>query len=71
MDLPNSSHFIYIPIVLMIGIVLGFIWGGKATREALLMQEKLAEKRDLERARKKAAREAALQEETADKKQPG
>jgi hypothetical protein len=54
MDLPNSSHFIYIPVILLLGIVLGFIWGARVTKEAFLLAQKNAE----ERARKKAERAA-------------
>jgi hypothetical protein len=31
---PTSAHLIYIPFVLIIGIVLGFILGGRAARDA-------------------------------------
>ena len=34
MQLPPSSHFIYIPAIFVLGIVLGFIFGSRATREA-------------------------------------
>lgn len=48
--LPSASHFIYIPIVLVLGIVLGFIWGARLTREAYRLEQQRAE----ERARRKA-----------------
>ena len=60
MELPSSSHFIYIPMMLLLGLVLGFIWGAKATREAYTIEAKRAE----ERAQRKAAR-AAEREATA------
>jgi CcmD family protein len=53
MDLPPSSHFIYIPALLMLGVVLGFVWGVRVTREAFQLEEKRAQ----ERARRKEARE--------------
>jgi len=59
MDLPSSAHFLYIPGVLILGTVLGFIWGAKATREAFAIEAKRAE----ERAQRKAAR--AAEKETA------
>ena len=34
MGVPTSAHFIYIPFVLLIGIVIGFILGGRAARKA-------------------------------------
>jgi len=52
---PTSAHFIYIPIVLILGIVLGFIMGSKATRDAFAVEQRKAE----ERAARKAARAAA------------
>ena len=38
--LPSSSHFIYIPVIFVIGIVLGFIVGSKATRDAIALEQK-------------------------------
>jgi len=62
---PPSSHFIYIPAMLVLGLVLGFIWGGKVTREALRLQEKAA----AERARRQAER-AARKDKAAEDKPP-
>ena len=36
-SLPPSSHFIYIPVVLVIGIVVGFMLGAKATRDEIAL----------------------------------
>ncbi len=33
MDFPGSSHLIFIPTVLTIGIVIGWIMGSRAVRE--------------------------------------
>jgi hypothetical protein len=49
MQLPPSSHFIYIPVMLVLGIVLGFIFGSKATRDALAFEAKKAEEREARR----------------------
>lgn len=54
MELPPSSHFIYIPVLLILGVVLGFVWGAKATREAVVLEARAAD----ERAQRKAARAA-------------
>jgi hypothetical protein len=54
MDLPPSSHFIYIPLVLIIGTVLGFFVGTRVTQES----HRLEAARTEERARKKAERAA-------------
>lgn len=54
MDLPSSAHFIYIPGVLILGLVLGFVWGSRATQESYRLEAKRVE----EVAAKKAARAA-------------
>jgi uncharacterized membrane protein len=54
---PPSSHFIYIPVMFILGIVLGFIMGSKATRDAFALEEKKTAER-AERAAKRAARQA-------------
>jgi hypothetical protein len=53
--MPTTAHFIYIPAVLVIGIVIGFILGGRAARDAFAAQK---EKEDA-RAARRAARESA------------
>ncbi len=53
--MPPSSHFIYIPAMLILGVVLGFIWGAKATSEAVRLEQKRLD----DRARRKAERAAA------------
>jgi hypothetical protein len=50
---PTSAHFIYIPFVLLIGIVVGFILGGRAARDALAEKAR----REEARAARRAARE--------------
>jgi arginine exporter protein ArgO len=58
LGVPSSAHFIFIPVVLILGVVFGFIMGSKATRDAYALEEKKAAER-LERAAKRAARQAA------------
>lgn len=60
MNLPTTAHFIYIPAMLFLGLTLGFIWGSRATREAIRLQEKRLE----DRARKRADRAATATEKT-------
>lgn len=60
MDVPPSSHFIYIPVMLVLGIVLGFVMGSRATRDQIRMDQQKAEERE----RKKAARRAAVPDST-------
>jgi hypothetical protein len=63
---PPSSHFIYIPAILVLGLVLGFIWGGKMTREALRLEQRAAE----DRSRRKAERAARKAESPGDQPPP-
>jgi uncharacterized membrane protein len=60
--LPNSSHFIYIPVVFILGIVIGFMVGAKATRDEIALGQKKAaehEARLAERAARRAASDTA------------
>jgi hypothetical protein len=59
MDLPPSSHFIYIPLILVLGLVFGFIWGAKSTQEAYRLEAKRTEEVAKKKAERKAARDAA------------
>jgi hypothetical protein len=52
--LPPSSHFIYIPAVLVLGLVLGFMMGSKATRDAYALEERKAAEREARRAAREA-----------------
>ncbi len=42
MNLPGPEHFIFIPGVLLIGIVIGWILGGRAAMERLEAKKKCA-----------------------------
>ena len=35
LQVPPSSHFIFIPVVLVLGIIIGFMLGARATRDAI------------------------------------
>lgn len=41
----SSSHFIFIPAVLFIGVVLGWVLGSRAARDAFAMETKRREER--------------------------
>ncbi|MBY0494639.1 MAG: hypothetical protein K2Y23_10520 [Cyanobacteria bacterium] len=43
--IPTASHFIFIPAVLLIGVVIGWILGSRATQDAFAAQLKKAEGR--------------------------
>ncbi|MCC6998687.1 MAG: hypothetical protein IT370_29010 [Deltaproteobacteria bacterium] len=55
----TSGHFIYIPMILAVGIVLGFILGGRAARDALAAKARREEDRVAAKAARAAARAAA------------
>jgi len=50
----TSSHILFIPGVLMVGMFLGFILGGRAVKNQIALQDR----RDAERAAARAARAA-------------
>ena len=52
--MPTTAHFIYIPAVLSLGVVIGFVLGGRAARDAHVAQAA----RDAARAERRAARAA-------------
>jgi hypothetical protein len=58
---PTTAHVIYIPVILLLGIVLGFIWGAKVTKEAYMLAQKAAEERVRKRAERAAERAAATE----------
>ena len=41
----TSAHFIFIPAVLIVGVVVGWILGGRAARDAFAMEMKRREER--------------------------
>jgi hypothetical protein len=43
--MPPSSHFIFIPAVLLIGLVIGWILGSRAARDAYAAELKRREDR--------------------------
>ena len=53
---PPSSHFIYIPVIVTLGFVLGFIFGSKTTRDAIAFEQRKAHEREERRARREAAK---------------
>lgn len=58
----SSSHFIFIPLVLIAGIILGFVFGGRVARDAYnreLEREKQREATRKEREARKAERATA------------
>ena len=52
--MPTVAHLLYIPMVLVLGIVTGFVLGGRAARDAQAAKERA----DEEKAARRAARAA-------------
>jgi hypothetical protein len=42
---PTASHFIFIPAVLLIGLVIGWILGSRATQDAMASELRKREER--------------------------
>ncbi len=47
MDLgsPSAAHFIYIPVILLIGIVIGWVLGSRAAADAIAMEQRKRDER--------------------------
>ena len=45
----TAAHFIYIPVILIIGIVFGWILGSRAARDAYLAELRRREHKDASR----------------------
>ena len=45
----TASHFIFIPAVLLVGIVIGWILGSRAARDAYAMELRKREQREKSR----------------------
>lgn len=43
--MPTAGHFIYIPVTLLIGIVLGWVLGSRAAADAMAMEQRKREER--------------------------
>ena len=66
--MPTTAHFIYIPAVLLIGIVIGFILGGRAARDAFAAQKEKEDARAARKAARKAAAEQAAEPQASEPK---
>lgn len=62
----TSSHILFIPGVLMVGMFLGFILGGRAVKNQIALQDR----REEERAAARAARAAKKAVAESDTKKP-
>ena len=55
----TAAHFIYIPMMIIIGIALGFFLGSRAARDAMALEQKKLERRAAARAARQQAATAA------------
>jgi hypothetical protein len=44
-DTPSAAHFIYIPVMILVGIVIGWVLGSRAARDAYLAEMRKREQR--------------------------
>jgi hypothetical protein len=53
----TAGHFIFIPSVLLIGVVIGWVLGSRAARDAFMSEMRRREEREARRASKAERRE--------------
>ncbi len=53
--MPTAAHVIYIPFMLLLGIVIGYILGGRAARDAIASDKVRRETREARRKAREAA----------------
>jgi hypothetical protein len=46
--LPSAAHFIYIPFMLLIGVVVGWVLGSRAAQDAFASELKRRERKKIE-----------------------
>ena len=51
---PTAAHFIFIPAVLLIGVVIGWILGSRAAQDAMAMEMKRRQSREQRAENRKA-----------------
>ncbi len=54
----SSAHSLYIPLTVLSGLVLGFIWGRKAALDEFEAKQRLAGEREGRREARRKARQA-------------
>lgn len=64
--MPTAAHVIYIPGMLLLGVVIGYMLGTRAARDAMLADKARQEAR----AARRAARQAAAESEAPAEKEP-
>lgn len=69
--MPTTAHIIYIPAMLMLGMVLGYVFGSRATRDVLLADQARKEARAARRAAQAKLADAAPPEKSLPPPPPG
>jgi len=54
--IPDASHFIFIPAVMLVGVVIGWLLGSRAAQDAMASEMRKAERKE-EGRRQKAERD--------------
>ena len=60
----TSAHFLYIPLVALAGLVLGFIWGRKAALDEFEAKQRRAAEQEARRAERRAKRRNATKDDS-------
>jgi hypothetical protein len=45
METPSAAHFLYIPVMILVGIVIGWVLGSRAAKDAYLSELRRREQR--------------------------
>ncbi len=45
MGIPNAAHFIYIPVMILVGVVIGWVLGSRAAQDAFAADQRRREQR--------------------------
>ena len=45
MGIPNAAHFIYIPVMILVGVVVGWVLGSRAAQDAFAAELRRREQR--------------------------
>jgi hypothetical protein len=45
LETPSAAHFIYIPVMILVGIVIGWVLGSRAAKDAYLHELRRREQR--------------------------
>jgi hypothetical protein len=60
----TTGHIFFIPVVLLVGVILGFVLGGRAARNAQDLQRRRDEEREKVRAERAAKKSAQTKSDT-------